>query len=47
METVTRESREVGFVIQSHLPLIDDLISDASNNNDAIGILGIILSKLI
>ena len=37
--------REAGFVIQPHLPWIvatpDGLISDASNNNDAIGILRI------
>ena len=35
--------REAGFVMQPHLPWIvatpDGLISDASNNNDAIGIL--------
>ena len=41
--------REAGFVIQPHLPWIvatlDGLISDASNNNDAIGILRIVCPR--
>ena len=41
--------RETGFVIQAHLPWIvatpDGLISDASNNNDAIEILRILCPR--
>ena len=41
--------REAGFVIQPYLPWIvatpDGLISDASNNNDAIGILRIVCPR--
>ena len=41
--------REAGFVIQPHLPWIvatpDGLMSDTSNNNDAIGILRIVCPR--
>ena len=41
--------REAGFLIQSHLPFIvatpDGITSDASNNNDPIGILRIVCHR--